>query len=59
LESPSIQYARTSDGISVACMDLGAGEPIVFASNIFGDAHLYRRGWPHVKGITDALHRRG
>jgi pimeloyl-ACP methyl ester carboxylesterase/DNA-binding CsgD family transcriptional regulator len=34
---------------------IGDGPPIVFASNIFGDAHLYRVGWPHVRDVTDRL----
>lgn len=52
---PAIQYARASDGVKVAYFSVGSGRPVVFASNIFGDVHLYRRGWPHVHDITGRL----
>ena len=52
---PTVQYAKTTDGVNVAYISLGDGSPIVFASNIFGDAFLYRRAWPHVRGVTDRL----
>jgi pimeloyl-ACP methyl ester carboxylesterase/DNA-binding CsgD family transcriptional regulator len=54
-----MQYATTSDGVRIAYMSLGEGPPIVFASNIFGDAHRYRTGWPHIKEVTDRLVRLG
>ncbi|AMY10786.1 Arylesterase [Luteitalea pratensis] len=50
-----LQYARTTDGVNIAFFSSGEGRPIVFASNIFGDAHLYGLGWPHVRCITDKL----
>ena len=53
---PALEYARTSDGVSIAYFTVGSGLPIVFASNIFGDAHLYRSlEWQHVHGVTDGL----
>ncbi len=52
---PTIQYAKTTDDVDIAYISLGDGSPIVFASNIFGDAHFYRRAWPHVRGLTDRL----
>ena len=52
---PAIQYAKASDDVNVAYFSVGGGRPIVFASNIFGDVHLYRRAWPHVHDITDRL----
>jgi pimeloyl-ACP methyl ester carboxylesterase/DNA-binding CsgD family transcriptional regulator len=53
---PGIQYAKTIDGASIAFLTVGNGPPIVFASNIFGDAHLYRHlPKHHVRGVTDRL----
>ena len=53
---PEIQYAKTIDGVSIAFLTVGDGRPIVFASNIFGDAYLYRQlPRHHVRGVTDRL----
>jgi pimeloyl-ACP methyl ester carboxylesterase/DNA-binding CsgD family transcriptional regulator len=52
---PPVQYAKTRDGVSIAFISRGDGPPIVFASNIFGDAHWYRMGLPHVRQTTDRL----
>ncbi len=53
---PGIQYAKTTDGVSIAFLTVGVGPPIVFASNIFGDVHLYRQlPRHHVRGVTDQL----
>ncbi len=38
---PRIQYAKTSDGVSVAYAVMGEGRPIVYAGGAFGDVHLY------------------
>ena len=38
---PQIQYARTSDGVNIACCAIGEGTPLVYASNLFGDIHWY------------------
>jgi len=38
---PRIQYAKPSDGVSIAYATLGEGRPIVFSPRVFGDIHLY------------------
>jgi class 3 adenylate cyclase len=38
---PRIQYAQTSDGVSIAYAVFGDGPPIVFVGPGFGDIHLY------------------
>src|SRR5262245_8688835 len=48
-----MQYATTSDGVRIAYMSLGAGPPVVWASNIFGDLSAYVGGWPATKAGTD------
>jgi pimeloyl-ACP methyl ester carboxylesterase len=50
-----LHYARTSDGVSIAYIAVGDGPPLVFASNIFGDAFFYRRLPIHPRGLTDGL----
>ena len=50
-----MQYAKTSDDVRIAYISLGDGPPLVFASNIFGDAHNYLVRWPHVRVVTDSL----
>jgi pimeloyl-ACP methyl ester carboxylesterase/DNA-binding CsgD family transcriptional regulator len=52
---PPVRYVRARDGVSIAFMRVGDGPPVVFASNIFGDAHLYRMGLPHVRDTTNRL----
>jgi pimeloyl-ACP methyl ester carboxylesterase/DNA-binding CsgD family transcriptional regulator len=52
---PALQYVKTRDSVSIAFFRVGDGPPIVFASNIFGDAHWYRMGMPHVRHVTDRL----
>jgi class 3 adenylate cyclase/pimeloyl-ACP methyl ester carboxylesterase len=52
---PQIQYAKTSDGVSIAFMDLGEGTPLVFVSNIWGNAHIYTSGTPFGRAWTDEL----
>ena len=37
---PRIQYMKTADGVNVAYAVVGSGQPIVLASNIFGDLHM-------------------
>jgi len=39
---PRIQYAKTSDGVSIAYAVLGSGPVIVFPSNIWGSINLYK-----------------
>jgi pimeloyl-ACP methyl ester carboxylesterase/DNA-binding CsgD family transcriptional regulator len=50
-----IQYATASDGVRIAFASWGQGQPLIFASNIFGDLMGYRLGWPHMKETTDRL----
>ena len=50
-----MEYVTTSDGVRIAYLTLGNGPPLVFASNIFGDANFYRMAWPHVREVTDEL----
>jgi pimeloyl-ACP methyl ester carboxylesterase/DNA-binding CsgD family transcriptional regulator len=57
--NPPLQYAKTRDGVSIAFIRIGRGRPIVFASNIFGDAHLYLFGIPHVREVADRLMNSG
>jgi pimeloyl-ACP methyl ester carboxylesterase/DNA-binding CsgD family transcriptional regulator len=55
MTSPPVQYVKARDGVRVAFIKLGDGPPIVFASNIFGDALFYRAGLPHVRRVADRL----
>jgi pimeloyl-ACP methyl ester carboxylesterase len=52
---PESQYARTSDGVRIRFFRLGDGPALVFASNAFGDAHLYHSLHPHTRRMTDRL----
>jgi pimeloyl-ACP methyl ester carboxylesterase len=52
---PPLRYTKTSDGVNIAFLDLGDGPPLVFASNIYGEAYFYLRGWPYVSNIVDRL----
>jgi class 3 adenylate cyclase len=57
---PGIQYATTSDGVSVAYAVFGNGPPIVEASFGFGNLHVHSSGVPGA-GVqnTEALVRLG
>jgi len=50
-----MEHTKTSDGVAIAYFRLGDGPPIVFASNVFGDAHFYQSLHPHTRRMTDAL----
>ncbi len=50
-----MHYATAADGVRVAYVSVGDGSPLVFASNIFGDASRYCGGHPHVREVTDRL----
>jgi class 3 adenylate cyclase/pimeloyl-ACP methyl ester carboxylesterase len=39
---PRIQYAKTSDGVSIAYTVLGSGPAIIFPSSLFGNIHMYK-----------------
>ena len=55
MDAPPVQYVRTSDGVNIAYFSLGTGPPVVWASAIYGDAFLYRKGLPFVKLTVDAM----
>ncbi len=56
---PRIQYAKTSDGVSIAFTVLGSGtETLVSAPNIWGDLHLYK-AMPAFRAYFDILADRG
>jgi len=48
-----MQFATSSDGVRIAYVTIGDGPPLVFASNIFGDATSYCCGFP----FGDVPHR--
>jgi pimeloyl-ACP methyl ester carboxylesterase/DNA-binding CsgD family transcriptional regulator len=52
---PSLRYAKTADGVSIAYFVIGRGPPIVFASNFWGDANMYSAPHPHTRYMTDRL----
>ncbi len=49
---PRIQYAKTSDGVSIAYAVFGDGPAIVFPSTIWGNVHGYITGSSVVGGTT-------
>jgi len=56
---PPVQYTTASDGVRIAYISVGEGAPLVFASNIFGDATRYLSENGHVRQVTDRLARLG
>ncbi|MDO8616813.1 MAG: adenylate/guanylate cyclase domain-containing protein [Dehalococcoidia bacterium] len=57
---PRIQYAKTSDGVSIAYAVFGEGPPIVFPAGAWGDIHLYlSAGLALSVGMADAVVERG
>lgn len=56
---PPIQDATASDGVRIAYISVGDGAPLVFASNIFGDATRCLSENGHVREVTDRLARLG
>ncbi len=59
MTEPRIQYAKTSDGVSIAFTVLGSGtEALVSAPNTWGDLHLYK-AMPPYRAYFDALADRG
>ena len=54
-----MHYAVTSDDVRIAYVSVGDGPPLVFASNIFGDATRYCDGFPPVRELTDRLAQLG
>jgi len=53
--APPVQYAKTSDGVNIAYLTLGDGPPVVFASNIYGDAFFYQLRIPRFTQFPDEL----
>ena len=41
---PRIQYAKTSDGVSIAWAVIGTGPPLVFAATIWGNLYMAQAG---------------
>ena len=41
---PRIQYAKTSDGVSIAYTVVGSGPPLVFGAQIWGNLHMAQKG---------------
>jgi class 3 adenylate cyclase len=56
---PRIQYAKTSDGVSIAYAAFGDGPTIVVAPSMWGDIHMYPVGPLPVRRVTDGLVERG
>src|SRR6476620_12743636 len=50
-----MQYATSVDLVRIAYLSVGSGAPLVFASNIFGDATRYADEFQHVRVVTDRL----
>jgi class 3 adenylate cyclase len=46
MDTPRIQYAKTSDGVSIAYCVMGEGQPLVYTSNVWGDIHWYLHNEP-------------
>ncbi len=59
MSASSFQYAITEDGAQIAYLVVGHGFPIVFASNIWGDAHLYSSSEPYMRNLVDSLVMQG
>jgi pimeloyl-ACP methyl ester carboxylesterase/DNA-binding CsgD family transcriptional regulator len=56
VNAPPLHYVTTADDFHVSYFTIGEGPPLVFASNIFGDAHMYcQLARHHVRGVTDGL----
>jgi class 3 adenylate cyclase len=56
---PPIQYAKTSDGVSIAYGVFGNGPPVVIASNIWGDLNLISSGLAQFRVVVDGLLSQG
>jgi class 3 adenylate cyclase len=53
---PRIQYAKASDGVSIAYATLGEGPPIVFATRVWGDIHVYtavEQFRPYIRALAE------
>jgi class 3 adenylate cyclase len=52
---PRIQYAQTSDGVSIAYAVFGTGPTIVCPSGAIGDLHVYSSGVTPLTQVTDTF----
>lgn len=59
MPDPLMRFATSTDGVRIACLCLGKGPAVVFASNIFGDAHRHHEPASYTRGLTDHLVARG
>jgi class 3 adenylate cyclase len=51
---PRIQYAKTSDGVNIACAAFGEGPPLVYIGSAPAGVHFYSH-FPYASGATDRL----
>jgi class 3 adenylate cyclase len=56
---PRIQYAKTSDGVSIACAVIGEGRPLVLAPQLWGDLALYATTSPRLGLFIGSLAEAG
>jgi pimeloyl-ACP methyl ester carboxylesterase len=56
VNAPPLHYVKTTDNLHISYFTIGEGPALVFASNIFGDAHMYcQLARHHVRGVTNGL----
>ena len=54
---PRIQYARTSDGVNIACAEAGAGYPFVMMTSPgYSHTELSWKFWPSLIRAATGLH---
>ncbi len=56
---PRIQYAKTKDGVSIACAVIGKGPPLVLVPQLWGDLTLYASGSDQLKSVIDLVAEAG
>jgi class 3 adenylate cyclase len=56
---PRIQYAKTSDGASIACAVIGNGRPLVLVPQLWGDLAMYASGPGRLRSFIDPLAEAG
>jgi pimeloyl-ACP methyl ester carboxylesterase/DNA-binding CsgD family transcriptional regulator len=52
---PTTRFVSTVDGVNIAYIRVGAGPPLVFATNFCGDVHNYRRQSAGQQSLTNRL----
>ena len=55
---PRIRYAKTSDGVSIACAVIGKGRPLVLVPALWGDLAMYA-GFRRLRDFIDPLAEAG